>query len=127
MSTMFADTLLIVFISVCTALLAEGECAAGRWGLSRPGCGEAGRPWGRSWPGGTVRGRAQSGSRGAGRGLLLARVASPLSAGRERVNWGPWRGRAGVGGGAGRGGWETRVGCSGPPEACIGTAEDSSE
>ena len=25
MSTMFADTLLIVFISVCTALLAEGE------------------------------------------------------------------------------------------------------
>lgn len=26
MSTMFADTLLIVFISVCTALLAEGEC-----------------------------------------------------------------------------------------------------
>lgn len=32
MSTMFADTLLIVFISVCTALLAEGECraAAGR-------------------------------------------------------------------------------------------------
>lgn len=28
MSTMFADTLLIVFISVCTALLAEGECWA---------------------------------------------------------------------------------------------------
>lgn len=28
MSTMFADTLLIVFISVCTALLAEGEGAA---------------------------------------------------------------------------------------------------
>ena len=25
MSTMFADTILIVFISVCTALLAEGE------------------------------------------------------------------------------------------------------
>lgn len=28
MSTMFADTVLIVFISVCTALLAEGECCA---------------------------------------------------------------------------------------------------
>lgn len=25
MSTMFADTILIVFISICTALLAEGE------------------------------------------------------------------------------------------------------
>lgn len=47
MSTMFADTLLIVFISVCTALLAEGEggCFLGRlvnprveghWGPSHP-------------------------------------------------------------------------------------------
>lgn len=33
MSTMFADTVLIVFISVCTALLAEGERGPGlRWG-----------------------------------------------------------------------------------------------
>lgn len=44
MSTMFADTLLIVFISVCTALLAEGEpgrprlCAGG--GRQLPGAGE---------------------------------------------------------------------------------------
>lgn len=38
MSTMFADTLLIVFISVCTALLAEGECraAAGRVAALHP-------------------------------------------------------------------------------------------
>lgn len=47
MSTMFADTLLIVFISVCTALLAEGEggcflgCLVnhrveGHWGPSHP-------------------------------------------------------------------------------------------
>lgn len=65
MSTMFADTLLIVFISVCTALLAEGECragcgvpaSAGRWGLSRLGSGGVGRPWdlrgeGPGWLGG---------------------------------------------------------------------------
>lgn len=31
MSTMFADTILIVFISVCTALLAEGEQMFAEW------------------------------------------------------------------------------------------------
>lgn len=119
MSTMFADTLLIVFISVCTALLAEGECwaaagrvaaslpqrAAGRWGPSRLGAGGAGRPWGpvlarwcrprEAWGGsGAVGGRRE----GAGRRLLpLACAASPPSAGRERVkgqDWGHWGGCA---------------------------------
>lgn len=42
MSTMFADTLLIVFISVCTALLAEGEPGRARgssWEREKRGCG----------------------------------------------------------------------------------------
>lgn len=39
---MFADTLLIVFISVCTALLAEGESGRGQNAGSARGEGEAG-------------------------------------------------------------------------------------
>lgn len=50
MSTMFADTLLIVFISVCTALLAEGEPGGAR--PAAPGSGGRG---GRLWKG--ARGR----------------------------------------------------------------------
>lgn len=41
---MFADTLLIVFISVCTALLAEGESGRGQNAGSARGEGEAGSP-----------------------------------------------------------------------------------
>lgn len=47
MSTMFADTLLIVFISVCTALLAEGEKSCSldvRLGLGWKDTGVSSRP-----------------------------------------------------------------------------------
>lgn len=50
MSTMFADTLLIVFISVCTALLAEGEPSWAR--LCAGGGRERGK--GRHWGGRAV-------------------------------------------------------------------------
>lgn len=107
MSTMFADTLLIVFISVCTALLAEGERPPGG---ARPGRAAA-KPGGLgAGPGAVVPsaggpeaalGWRGGEGRGAGRRLLLACVASPLSAGREQVkrrDGGP------------RGGWAEREG-----------------
>lgn len=89
MSTMFADTLLIVFISVCTALLAEGECwaAAGRAAASSPqraggAClGWALEAWGGlgAGPGPAVpsvggTGRTRGGSEGAGWRRCLLRT-----------------------------------------------------
>lgn len=59
MSTMFADTLLIVFISVCTALLAEGEPGGAR--PADPGSGGRG-------------GRLRNGTRSQP-GLLTERAA----------------------------------------------------
>lgn len=78
MSTMFADTLLIVFISVCTALLAEGECgaAAGRAAASLPQRADGACPgWALAEPGGL----------GAGPGLGVPSVGGM---GRVRSCWG---------------------------------------
>lgn len=71
MSTMFADTLLIVFISVCTALLAEGE-----------------RPPGGARPG---RAAAKPGGLGAGPGAVVPSAGGPEAALGWRGGEGSWQ------------------------------------
>ena len=95
MSTMFADTLLIVFISVCTALLAEGGCwtAAGRVAASLP------QRAGGACPGWAL---AERGGLGAGPGPVML---SAGGTGRARSGSGvPGRGLTG--------------GCSSPVARC---------
>lgn len=116
MSTMFADTLLIVFISVCTALLAEGEWRTAAAALPAEACS--------CWPGCPVRGKAWGGSGAVGRRLAggcLSLVPCLPGALRGSGLKGPWS-RSPAGGGDGRAavgrrGREAKFSYSWPAEA----------